>query len=70
MAIFGLLFIVVGVLVAIAATIFWIMMLIDCLTSNLPSTEKLVWVIVILFLHIVGAILYAVIAKSGRTRLT
>ena len=41
-------------IIGLLATVFWIWMLIDCLTSNLPTTEKLIWAIVIVFTHIVG----------------
>ena len=51
---------------AIVASIFWIWMLVDALTSNLPTTEKLLWVLVILFTHILGAVLYFAMVRSGR----
>ncbi len=53
------------ILLAIAS-IFWVWALIDCATSrNLQPTEKIVWLLVIFFLHLLGAIVYAV---AGRTR--
>lgn len=60
----GLIFI----LLAIVASLFWIWMLIDAITSPLPSTEKLVWVLVIFFLHLLGAILYFAIGRKGGAR--
>ena len=60
---FGLLFWVI----AIAATIFWVWMLVDVLTSNKEPNEKILWFLVIFFLHIVGAIVYFVVARSPRT---
>ena len=59
---FGITMVILG----IALSIFWIWMLIDCLSSSLPSTEKLIWFLVIFLLHIVGAVLYYVIARNGR----
>ena len=53
------------VLLVLALSVFWIWMLVDCITSRLPSTEKLIWVLVILFTHILGAILYFAIARGG-----
>ena len=43
----------------VAALVFWIWMLIDCVT-NTPSTEnlKLIWILVILFTHVIGALIY------------
>jgi hypothetical protein len=56
-------FLIVGLLLSV----FWIWMLVDCLTSSLPSTEKLIWVLVIFFLHILGALLYYFMARQGGT---
>ena len=56
-----------GILIAIAASIFWIWMLIDALMNpRLQGTEKLVWVLVVLFLHLLGAVLYFVIGREQR----
>jgi hypothetical protein len=55
------LFLIVGLFLSI----FWIWMLIDCITSRLPSMDKLIWFLVILFLHVLGAALYYVIARPG-----
>jgi len=66
-AIFAGGFLLIFVLLALATSIFWIWMLIDCLMSSLPSTEKLIWVLVIVFLHILGALLYFFIGRAGRS---
>ncbi|MEM5836637.1 MAG: PLDc N-terminal domain-containing protein [Candidatus Aenigmatarchaeota archaeon] len=50
-------------LLSIFALIFWLWMLIDCL-SRKKFEDKLVWVIVLLFLNIIGAILYYFLVKS------
>lgn len=42
----------------VATFIIWIWALTDCLKSRLSTEEKLVWVIVILIFHVLGAILY------------
>jgi hypothetical protein len=60
----GLLFLIIALLLSI----FWIWMLIDCLTSSMPSTEKLIWFLVIFFLHILGAVLYYVIQRGDGNR--
>lgn len=51
--------------IAILGTIFVIWMLVDCLTSSMPTGEKLLWALVIIFLHLLGAILYYVIKRSS-----
>jgi phage shock protein C len=59
MNIFGLTFIMPFIFIASIFTIVvWIWALIDCLKSEKETTEKLIWVIVIVFLNILGALLY------------
>ena len=45
--------------------IFWLWMLIDCLTSAMPGTEKLIWTLVIIFIPLIGSILYCVIQRPN-----
>ena len=46
-------------LIALLLSIFWLWMLIDAIISPRTSgVEKLVWVLVIFFTHILGALLY------------
>ncbi len=59
---------IIFLLIALLASVFWIWMLIDCLTSNLPSVEKLIWALVIFFLHLLGAIIYYFVVRGNRTR--
>ncbi|MDD5348874.1 MAG: PLD nuclease N-terminal domain-containing protein [Chthoniobacteraceae bacterium] len=56
--------------VGIAGTVLWIWMLIDC-ASNEPSegTDKLVWILVILFTHLLGALIYLLVRRPERKRL-
>lgn len=61
----GAMFLIIA-LIALAASIFWIWMLIDVLTSNMPVAEKVLWFLVVFFLHLVGAIIYFVVRRSGR----
>jgi Phospholipase_D-nuclease N-terminal len=60
-------FLVIIFLIVIAASIFWIWMLIDCLVSNKPAVEKIIWLLVIFFLHLLGALIYFFIGRSGRS---
>jgi uncharacterized RDD family membrane protein YckC len=56
-----------GAVIAIAVCIFWIWMLIDCLHNpRLQGTEKLIWILVILVLHVLGAVLYYFIEREQR----
>ena len=52
--------------IGLLALLFTIWMLIDCLMSALPATEKLIWVLVILFLSGLGALLYFFLARGKR----
>ncbi|MAF50989.1 MAG: hypothetical protein CMH64_02755 [Nanoarchaeota archaeon] len=45
---------------------FWIWMLIDALKKNFKGNDKLVWVIVLLFSHIIGAVIYFFLVKSKK----
>ena len=68
-ALFGILcFLVAGGLV-VAGTVFWVWMLIDCLTNE-PSegNDKLIWVLVIFFLHLLGGVIYYFARRPERIR--
>ena len=47
---------------------FWVWMLIDCLRNKrLSDNERIVWTLVIVFTHALGALIYLL---AGRTRAT
>ena len=61
----GLLF-VVFIVIALAASVFWIWMLIDAIQNPaLDGTMRIVWVLVILFTHILGALVYFFAGRGG-----
>ena len=50
---------IIGLIIALLTTVFRIWMLVDCATNaSLNGTEKIVWILVILFLHFIGALVY------------
>jgi len=55
-------------LLVIAATIFWLWALIDALTNEPTTNDKILWFLVIFFLHFVGALVYVVVRRGNRTR--
>jgi hypothetical protein len=56
-----------AVALVILASIFWVWMLIDCLLNpRLQGLEKLIWLLVILFLHLLGAIIYYFVGRPGQ----
>ncbi len=48
---------------AIFAFVFWIWMLVDCL-SRKKLKNRLAWVLVLIFLGFIGAVVYYVLVKS------
>lgn len=51
--------------------ILWIYCLIDIIRSEFKDPNmKLIWVLIILFAHVVGPIAYLVLGKSTKTTLT
>jgi hypothetical protein len=60
----GLVLILCAAIVGLALFAFWIWMLIHAISNKgLKDTEKLIWVIVILFLHFLGAMIYFFVGK-------
>jgi hypothetical protein len=56
-----------GLLLGIGAFLFWLWMLIDCVTkeSN-QGNDRLVWVMIIIFTHIIGALIYRLVRQPQR----
>ena len=64
---FELLLFVPLLALGLLGTVFWIWMLIDC-AMNEPSegNDKLVWILVILFAHLLGALIYFFVRRPKR----
>ena len=55
------------VIILLLISVFWLWMLVDCsLNKSLKGTQKVLWFLFILFTHIIGAILYALIRRSKK----
>jgi hypothetical protein len=62
---FGLFALLVGGALSLAGFAFWLWMLIHAITNKgLADGEKIVWVLVIIFLPLVGSIIYFFIGRS------
>ena len=63
-----LIFIPLGLLV-LALMAFWIWMLVDCATKE-PSAgnEKIIWILVIIFTHWIGALIYFLVRRPQRKK--
>ncbi|EFH88643.1 PLD nuclease N-terminal domain-containing protein [Ktedonobacter racemifer] len=54
-------------LIPLLLSIFWLWALIDCiLNKRLQGSQKLLWFLLILFTHVIGALLYVLIGKSSQ----
>lgn len=53
-----------AILFAAVLFVFWVIMLIDCLKRDFKKdAEKIAWILVLIFLHILGAIIYYFVVK-------
>jgi hypothetical protein len=51
----------------LGATVFWILMIVECATKESPSgNDKLIWILIIIFAHGIGALLYYLIRRPQR----
>jgi hypothetical protein len=58
----------VGV-IALGGTVVWIWALIDCVTKESDEgNNRLIWVLVIVFTHLVGAIIYFLVRRPQRLK--
>ena len=65
--VFELLFVIPFFLIAIAGFVFWLWALVDCATNE-PSqgNEKIVWILIIVFTHWIGALIYVLVRRPKR----
>jgi hypothetical protein len=67
-SIFGLLAILVMATIGLGLFAFWLWMLIHAITNKgIADMEKIVWVIVIIFLPFVGSLIYFFIGRPKAT---
>lgn len=58
-----------GILVVALFAIFWVWMLVDAVTRKSKNdAEKIVWVLVIILTHIIGAVIYYLAVKMKHTK--
>jgi hypothetical protein len=62
---FGLFVVIVGGLISLVLFVFWVAMLIHALTNRaLQGIEKLIWVVVIIFLPVIGSLIYFFVGRK------
>jgi hypothetical protein len=69
MSIIFLLFILMVFVFGFGGTILWLWMIIDCATNEpAEGNEKIVWILVIVFTHFLGALIYLLVRRPERIR--
>ena len=70
LAVFGVVefaFVFLSLTFALLSTIFWVWMLVECATKEPANgNDKIVWILIILLTHCLGALLYFFIRKPRR----
>jgi len=57
--------IIVGLL--LGASVFWVFMIIDCATKeSAAGNDKLIWILIIIFTHWIGALIYYFVRRPRR----
>ncbi len=56
--------------IAIIGSIFWVWMLVECITKE-PSegNDKVIWLLIILLTHLVGALIYYFVRRPQRIQM-
>ncbi|MFA6131953.1 MAG: PLD nuclease N-terminal domain-containing protein [Patescibacteria group bacterium] len=63
--IFGLMGLFIPLL-GLASLAFWVWMLVDCLQRKLAENDKILWMLVIIFGNIIGALIYFFMIKNKK----
>jgi tellurite resistance protein TehA-like permease len=62
----GIIFFIAALALAIFLFIFWILMIIDCAKREFKGDEeKIVWILVLIFINWLGALIYYFAVKRG-----
>ena len=70
MVLLPLLLMLVIVPVVLLAFVFWVWMLVDCATKeSSQGNDKIIWILVIIFTHWLGALIYYLVRRPERKRL-
>lgn len=58
-----------GLLIGLVGTVFWIWMIIDCATKERSEgNDKVIWILIILLTHLIGALIYFFARRPARIR--
>jgi hypothetical protein len=56
-------------LIALLGTIFWIWTIVDCALSEPSSDEKIMWLLIVILTHFIGAAIYFFARRPTRRRM-
>ncbi len=69
MSIVALFMFLVILVLGVGGTALWIWMIVDCATREKPDgNDKLIWVLIIVFTHWIGALIYLLVRRPQRIR--
>jgi hypothetical protein len=55
-----------GFIIGLIITVYWIFQIVDCLKSSFAGYNKIIWILVLIFLGPLGAIFYSFIGKDQK----
>ena len=65
--ILGLMIMLLFIIIPILSSIFWIWMVVDCAQRNFKKkNDKIIWILIVVLLHIVGALIYYFVIKRKK----
>ncbi len=63
----GIMVMLLMIIIPILVSIFWVWMIVDCATRNFKNkSDKIVWILVIILTHFVGAFVYYLVVKRKK----
>jgi len=51
---------------ALLLFVFWLWTLIDCIKSGIKETDKLIWILIIVFFNVIGSLIYLIFVKQNK----
>ncbi|MEJ2413353.1 MAG: PLDc N-terminal domain-containing protein [Anaerolineales bacterium] len=67
--VYELIIIAALIVFGVFGSIFWIWAILDCARNESPAdNDKIVWILIILLLHWLGALLYTLVRRPERTK--